>query len=303
LFYFERSRFMKYFRKLMVVVGSVVMLMALTASIAFAQDPAAGQSAWEQSSCAKCHGTAGEGMWAGPLAGYDGDAASLISQARSPRRNMPTFNAEKVSDEVLTNMHAYLSSLPVIEGFTPKDAGLAGDAHPGQQLLVQKKCVACHTAEGPFGGFVKRGSAPTIEAVMTQVHTPRQSMPAFSTDQVSDADIAAITEFLVMQYEAATQQTGAEEATATPAAAEATATPVVEEATPTPAPVVEEATPTPAPVVEEATPAPTVEEAAPAPVTLPATGQANTGLSWLILAIGIALLSAGFVLGYRSNLT
>ncbi|NJO85087.1 MAG: hypothetical protein HC828_21645 [Blastochloris sp.] len=42
------------------------------------------------------------------------------------------------SDEMIVDAHAYLSSLPKVSGFTPADAGLPADAHPGQMLLVDK---------------------------------------------------------------------------------------------------------------------------------------------------------------------
>jgi len=175
----------------------------LTMSVALAappaQDPENGKVLWEQNLCKNCHGEAGEGMWAGPLAGSEKTAEEWISQVRSPRNRMPHFSPEKVSDEMIVDMHAYLITLTKPESFAPADAGLPADAPAGQQLLVEKRCVACHGTTGPLGGFESRGETPTAEAVLTQLRTPRQNMPMFTVEQVSDDEAALIAEFMASQ--------------------------------------------------------------------------------------------------------
>jgi mono/diheme cytochrome c family protein len=178
-------------------------LLTLTVSIALAappaQDPENGKVLWEQSLCKNCHGEAGEGMWAGPLAGSEKIADEWISQVRSPRNRMPHFSPEQVSDEMIVDMHAYLTTLTKPESFAPADAGLPADAPAGQQLLVEKRCVACHGTTGPLRGFESRGETPTAEAVLTQLRTPRQNMPMFTVEQVSDDEAALIAEFMASQ--------------------------------------------------------------------------------------------------------
>ena len=179
-------------------------LLALTASLATAappaQDPENGKVVWEeQALCKNCHGDAGEGNWAGPLAGSDKAAEEWISQVRSPRNRMPAFSGEQVSDQMIIDMHAYLVTLTKPEGFAPADAGLPADAPAGQQLLVDKRCVACHGTTGPIRGFEAREETPTAEGVIAQLRTPWQNMPMFTVEQVSDEEAALIAEFMASQ--------------------------------------------------------------------------------------------------------
>jgi len=194
---------MRHFPRISTSLLVLILLLGLTVSFALAappaQDPANGQTLWQENLCKNCHGEAGEGMWAGPLAGSDKTAEEWISQVRSPRNRMPTFSEEKVSDQAIADMHAYLITLAKPEGFAPADAGLPADAPAGQQLLVEKKCVACHGTTGPLKGFESRGETPTAEAVITQLRTPRQNMPMFSVEQVSDEEATLIAEFMASQ--------------------------------------------------------------------------------------------------------
>jgi len=204
---------MRHIRKLSVTMLVLLVLLALSLSFALAappaQDPVAGQATWEQALCKNCHGAAGEGKWAGPLAGSEKTAEEWIAQVRSPRNFMPHFAPEKVTDQAIMDMHAYLTSLPKPESFTPADAGLPADAPAGQQLLVQKRCVACHGTTGPVQPFEKRGETPTAQAVITQLRTPKNFMPMFSVEQVSDEEATLIAEFVASQVSPASlPQTG-----------------------------------------------------------------------------------------------
>lgn len=190
-------------RQLLTVAFLVVVISGLATSVALAQDPANGKVVWEeQLLCKNCHGDAGQGKWAGPLAGSTKTAQEWINQVRQPRRNMPHFSMANVSDQQIMDVHAYLASLPKVENFTPMDAGLPADAPEGQKLIVEKRCVACHSPTGPVGGFIKRGELPTLDAVMTQVRTPRNMMPMFAENQVSNDELGLITDFLVQEASA-----------------------------------------------------------------------------------------------------
>ena len=187
-------------RKVLMVMVLGVVFSGLSTSMALAQDPANGKVVWEeQSACQRCHGPAGEGLWAGPLAGNEKAAQEWIDQVRTPRRNMPAFSAEQVSDEQIIDMHAYMASLAKVDSFAPMDAGLPADAPQGQMLIVEKRCVACHSTTGPIKGFIERGEVPTAEAITTQVRTPRRNMPSFTADQVSDAELALIADFMAAE--------------------------------------------------------------------------------------------------------
>jgi mono/diheme cytochrome c family protein len=249
------------------MVFTVTVLTGLFTSVALAQDPANGKVIWEeQSGCQRCHGAAAEGMWAGPLAGTERTLDEFTEQVRMPRRNMPAFSAEQISDEQLADVHAYLTTLTAPADFAPMDAGLPADAPAGQQLLVEKRCAACHSPTGPINGFIERGELPTAEAIAMQVHSPRKNMPTFSTEQVSDEEIAMITDFLVQEVSA---QLPADDAAMAEEAAPADDAAMAEEA---------------APAAEE-------------PATLPATG-ASRPLNWpgALLVIGGLILAAGYSL-------
>jgi ubiquinol-cytochrome c reductase cytochrome c subunit len=193
-----------YFRKLFTFLLTIFVLTSLTTAIAFAQDPDKGKETWEKQvwQCMNCHGPAGEGKWGPPLAGSEKTAQEFITQVRTPRRNMPTFSEAQVSDEQIIDIHAYLTSLPKPTGFTPADAGLPADAPEAQQLIVEKRCVACHSPTGPVKNFVDQGKTPTAEAVIKQLRTPFKLMPSFSPDQVSDAEATTIAEFLASEFAA-----------------------------------------------------------------------------------------------------
>jgi mono/diheme cytochrome c family protein len=204
-------------RKLFILMVASLVLVGLSSSVAFAQDPDNGKVLWEEQvfQCMRCHGEAGEGVWGPPLAGTEATVQEFIAQVRTPRRFMPTFSEAQVSDEQLTDMHAYLTSLTKPADFTPADAGLPPDAPEGQQLIVQKRCIACHSETGPVRNFTDRGEVPTADAVIAQLRTPKQFMPSFSPDQVSDAEATIIAEFLISQVSPSTlPQSGGVDSTA-----------------------------------------------------------------------------------------
>ena len=191
---------MKQLYRILGFVFTLFVLGSLTTSIAFAQDPDNGKLLWEEQifQCSKCHGPAGEGLYAGPRAGDGKTAEEWITQVRTPKRSMPHFSPEQVSDEQIMDMNAYMNSLPKPEGeFTPKDVGTSED--PGQNLILQKRCVACHGETGPIKGFIERGEIPTAERVIKQLRTPFKNMPSFSVEQVSDEEAALIADFMATE--------------------------------------------------------------------------------------------------------
>ena len=193
---------MRRFRRFSVVVFILLTLLVLTAMIsltAAAQDPNAGQTLWAEGSCQNCHGESGEGVWAGPLAGTDKTAADWITQVRTPRNRMPAYSETQISDQAITDVHAYLASLEAPADFELAQADLPADAPAGQVLMVEKKCVGCHGITGPVQGFISRGETPTVERVIAQLRTPWKNMPMFDATQVSDEEAATITAFLASQ--------------------------------------------------------------------------------------------------------
>jgi mono/diheme cytochrome c family protein len=184
---------------LLISLGLLVLTTSATLLTAAAQDPEAGQTQWAENNCQNCHGESGEGGWCFPLAGSASTAEAWIAQVRSPRNRMPAYSEDQISDQTITDIRAYLASLEPPTDFALSEADLPADAPAGQQLIVEKKCVACHSTAGPVQGFTAREETPTAAAVLTQLRTPRNNMPMFRADQVSDEEAATITAFLVSQ--------------------------------------------------------------------------------------------------------
>ena len=75
------------------------------------------------------------------------------------------------------------------------------DPAAGKLVWDAKQCKNCHgpLAEGkygpPLGGLTR--NAKTLEDVLKQVRTPFKNMPAWSTDQISDADVANVVDYLL----------------------------------------------------------------------------------------------------------
>jgi mono/diheme cytochrome c family protein len=73
------------------------------------------------------------------------------------------------------------------------------DAAAGKKTWDALLCKNCHgaNAEGnigpPLAGLAR--NATTLEAVVKQVRTPFKNMPAFSADQVSDAQLADLVDY------------------------------------------------------------------------------------------------------------
>ncbi len=192
------------------LLGLAVILSGLMGSVAYAQDPDQGKATYEEQvwQCQRCHGPNGEGLYARPLAGSEKSAQEWLDQVRNGGRAMPAFSAEQVSDQQILDMQAYFSGLTKPANFTPKQPPTAED--PGQNLMLQKRCVACHEEEATTGqgrlisNFIDRGVVPTQEVVVKQLRTPFKNMPAYRSEQVSDDEAALIAEFLAAQVAAQT---------------------------------------------------------------------------------------------------
>ena len=72
----------------------------------------------------------------------------------------------------------------------------AGDAARGKALFMKNMCYTCHGTAGQGGD---RGSGPRIaydvwpwEAFSQQVRRPRETMPRYAAEHVSDAELADI---------------------------------------------------------------------------------------------------------------
>ena len=112
----------------------IVLIVAASAAlvagevIAAGQEPAAGnvengKRLFEKQNCYYCHGTVGQGGRDGArIAATAMTARQLIRYVRQPAGSMPAFTEKLISDQELTDIRAYLKSLP--EAKAPKDVPL-----------------------------------------------------------------------------------------------------------------------------------------------------------------------------------
>ena len=193
-------------RRLSILIPFMLAFLSFVPSVALAQDPDAGKMVWEQQvwQCSRCHGAMGEGLYGRPLSNSTLTEDEWIDQVRNPRRFMPHFSEAQVSDQQIKDIHAYITSLPAPTGdFQRHDPGITASS-PGQELMIQKNCVACHEdavrdgTGAPISGFIERGVTPTADVVIKQLRTPFKNMPSFSADQVSDEEAAQIADYLAM---------------------------------------------------------------------------------------------------------
>jgi LPXTG-motif cell wall-anchored protein len=73
----------------------------------------------------------------------------------------------------------------------------AGDAANGKTLWAAKNCKSCHGANGEGKYFLPvAGTTLTADAWLKEVRTPAAAMPAYSTTQVSDQDVADMQAYM-----------------------------------------------------------------------------------------------------------
>jgi mono/diheme cytochrome c family protein len=91
------------------------LLAALILSVIAAQaqgDAAKGKNLFVTKGCYQCHGYDGHGGAGAKLAPRPIAVASLIAYARRPAGAMPIYTAKVISDAELTDIWAYLKSIP-----------------------------------------------------------------------------------------------------------------------------------------------------------------------------------------------
>ncbi len=78
-------------------------------------------------------------------------------------------------------------------------AAAPGTAARGQKLFMQNLCYTCHGTVGQGGDRTGPKLAPNpfpYSAFVTQVRKPRQDMPKYSAEFLSDQDLADIYAYL-----------------------------------------------------------------------------------------------------------
>lgn len=98
--------------------SSIVAACCLAApGVATAQDATRGSQLFEQLECARCHGAGAAGAVGPSLAATERSLEEVTQQLRSPRGNMPAFEAERLSDDDVADIYAWLQSLPAEDSY------------------------------------------------------------------------------------------------------------------------------------------------------------------------------------------
>jgi ubiquinol-cytochrome c reductase cytochrome c subunit len=176
----------------------------LAATVAQVTDSGRGAQLY-QSSCASCHGQAGEGTQNGPSLQNVGALAAdfMIRTGRMPlpepgrqiRRATPVFN-----DADTRALVDYVAALGAGPGIPPVQVNAATDTAAGRATYVST-CAACHGASG--SGDAIGGDAiapPLLDTAPTQVGEAIRlgpgAMPAFDQGQISDQQLSEIAAYL-----------------------------------------------------------------------------------------------------------
>jgi len=172
-----------------IICATAATLFCFVASSAFAQN---GGGIFAASGCGACHGNEGHGAALGPsIATNELSAAGFINYVRNPNGTMPAYDTQTISDQSLSEMHAYLES---VSG----SAQPIGDAGRGATLFRQTGCYQCHANEGQGGAQGPRiGPDPLTLARFTwYIRNPTGGMPPYTDVVISDQDLADIHAFL-----------------------------------------------------------------------------------------------------------
>lgn len=94
-------------------VAAVTVLLGLSPTLASAASAEHGKTMFMQKGCWQCHGTMGQGAATGPrLAPDPMPYETLAYFVRNTARAMPPYREKVLSDADLTDIYAYLQSIP-----------------------------------------------------------------------------------------------------------------------------------------------------------------------------------------------
>lgn len=92
---------------------TLLALVIIPASAQSSGDPKNGERLFLRDGCYQCHGYAGQGGRDGArIAATVLNAQGLIRYVRKPGGSMPAFTDKVITDQELTDIHAYLKTLP-----------------------------------------------------------------------------------------------------------------------------------------------------------------------------------------------
>ncbi len=155
-----------------------------------------GQRLFYEVGCFHCHGVTAEGLVGPSIARTDISLDGVINQVYQPVGDMPAFSEKGVSKSDVAAIYAYLQSLKPT-GPRPEITGDRPASATGEALYRYFGCFGCHgyQAEGGFGPPLA-GTGLSLQELRAQVRKPRERMPAYAPERISDEELAYIYVFL-----------------------------------------------------------------------------------------------------------
>jgi mono/diheme cytochrome c family protein len=127
--------------------GAILVLL-VGASLSMAEsrgNPGAGKAIYQQHGCTVCHGENAEGAIGPSLHGKRfAHVQKVLKEGYTLSNLMPLYPPENISDLELVAISRYLQSM--CSGEAESDV-----VSRGQQLFLEKGCVACHLPDGSDG--------------------------------------------------------------------------------------------------------------------------------------------------------
>jgi mono/diheme cytochrome c family protein len=137
---------------------------------------------WAQTGCGGCHGAEAEGGTGPALTGEEYAYEAFRQVVRQGAEGMPAYGTGQIGDAALQGLYEWLQA--------------QAPAEPGG-VWTQTGCGGCHGADG------RGASAPALtgeeyayEAFQQVVREGAEGMPAYGADQIGDADLRRIYEWL-----------------------------------------------------------------------------------------------------------
>jgi ubiquinol-cytochrome c reductase cytochrome c subunit len=170
-----------------------------------------GRALYVRDGCYECHGYVGQGsLMSGPsLAPSPIPLSAMIAYVHAPKGQMPPYSAKILSDREITDIRAYLSSMPPASSVDSisllTDAGTQAQTQVSTQpargeSVFAARCAACHGAQGEggagpslIGADAKLGGASGIAAF---VKAPSGAMPRLFPGVITEQDVASVSDYV-----------------------------------------------------------------------------------------------------------
>ncbi len=155
--------------------------------------------------CAACHGSDLTGSPMGP--GIIGESRSEIAKVvRKGDGTMPAFNSAVLSDKSLAMLTDYIGTFGSKGGHGDGHGGDGDDDHGTTTTtttpaaigssVYTSYCAACHGADGTGTNLGPNIAGEKTGETLDVVRSGDDGMPAFSATMLSDADLAAVADYV-----------------------------------------------------------------------------------------------------------